>query len=174
LPPQAQLARRLAEAGCRVLVSTLIDRRAEWSGNTHQTHREFIYRQAYFMGRHIIGYEVQKVLAAIDYFERQQPDGKAKARLPVGVAGWGEGALVAFYSAASDQRIESTLVSGYFAPRESLWTEPVYRNVWGLLHQYGDAELAFLMAQRALTIEACRGPEVPGPVQLHVHQRARP
>ena len=35
---------------------------------TNQPHREFIYRMAYEMGRHIIGYEVQKVLAAVDWF----------------------------------------------------------------------------------------------------------
>ena len=71
--PQLQIARRLVEAGCRVLVPTLISRESTWSGNprirmTNQTHREFIYRQAYFMGRHLIGYEVQKVRAAMDYF----------------------------------------------------------------------------------------------------------
>ena len=52
----------------------MIDRHRGWSGDpdikmTDQPHREWIYRQAYQMGRHIIGYEVQKVLAAVDWFE---------------------------------------------------------------------------------------------------------
>ena len=37
---------------------------------TNQPHREFIYRQAFEMGRHIIGYEVEKVQAAVDEFEQ--------------------------------------------------------------------------------------------------------
>jgi hypothetical protein len=36
-----------------------------------QTYREWIYRQAFHMGRHIIGYEVQKVLAAVDWLEKR-------------------------------------------------------------------------------------------------------
>ncbi len=74
LAPESQFARRLAESGCRVLIPTLIDRarhchRGGWlRGRTNQPHREFIYRQAFEMGRHIIGYEVQKILAAVDWF----------------------------------------------------------------------------------------------------------
>ena len=32
------------------------------------TNREFLYRAAFEMGRHLIGYEVQKVLAGVDWF----------------------------------------------------------------------------------------------------------
>ena len=166
-PPRLQAARILGEAGCRVLVPALIDRKDTWSGNprvrmSNQTHREFIYRQAYFMGRHLLGYEVQKVLAALDYFSRHR-SGPAGQDTPLGVAGQGEGGLVAFYSAALDSRVRATLVSGYFQQRERVWQEPVYRNVWGLLQEFGDAEIASLIAPRALVVEASRGPEVPGP-----------
>ncbi len=101
VPPQAQFARRLAEQGCLVLIPSLINRACTWSGNeqigkmTNLSHREYIYRMAYEIGRHIIGYEVQKVLAAVDWFSECQP-----AR-PIGVMGYGEGGLLAFYSAAS-------------------------------------------------------------------------
>ena len=166
-PPRLQAARILGEAGCRVLVPVLIDRGNTWSGNprvrmSNQAHREFIYRQAYFMGRHILGFEVQKVLAALDYFSRG-PSGSAGENLPLAVAGHGEGGLVALYSAALDPRVRATLVSGYFQQRERVWREPVYRNVWGLLQEFGDAEIASLVAPRALVVEACRGPDVPGP-----------
>ena len=73
--PKLQFARRLAENGCQVFVPTLIDRQDTWSGSatlsrfTNQPHREWIYRQAFEMGRHIIGYEVQKVLARWTGFE---------------------------------------------------------------------------------------------------------
>ena len=163
LPAEAQFARRLAENGCLVLVPTLIDRKDTWSGNsafdafTNISHREFIYRMAYEIGRHIIGYEVQKVLAAVDWFSRD------KTSLPTGVIGYGEGGLVALYSAAADTRIDAAVVSGYFQSRQDVWKEPLYRNVWTLLQEFGDAELASLISPRGLIVEASRGPEISGP-----------
>ena len=50
---------------------------------TNQPHREFIYRMAYEMGRHIIGYEVQKVLAAVDWFTREKASHAAPSAWPV-------------------------------------------------------------------------------------------
>ena len=41
---------------------------AKLKKQTNIPHREFIYRMAYEMGRTLIGYEVQKVLAAVDWF----------------------------------------------------------------------------------------------------------
>jgi dienelactone hydrolase len=164
LDPAEQFARRLAENGCEVLIPVLIDRQDTWSGipgirMTNQPHREWIYRMSFEVGRHIIGYEVQKVLAAVDWFTREN----ATRSLPIGVAGYGEGGLVALYSAALDPRVRATAVSGYFQSRQGLWTEPVYRDVWGLLSEFGDAELASLIAPRALIVEASRGPQVDGP-----------
>jgi dienelactone hydrolase len=83
------------------------------------------------MGRHIIGYEVQKVLAAVDYFASRNQAGVDK-KIAIGIAGYGEGGLVALYSAAVDERVTAALVSGYFQQREKVWQEPVYRNVWAL------------------------------------------
>lgn len=178
LEPAAQYARRLAENGCRVYVPTLIDRACEWSGNprllmTNQTHREWIYRMSYEAGRHIIGYEVLKVLAAADQLARMAGDGSS-GRLPLGVIGWGEGGLIAYYAAALDMRFDATMVSGYFRSRQEIWAEPVYRNIWGLLHEFGDAEIARLIAPRKLIIEACRGPEIAGPPQRGDQQQAAP
>ena len=159
IKPESQFARSLAENGFEVVVPVLIDRTSRWSGHpdirmTDQSHREWIYRQAFHMGRHIIGYEVQKVLAAVDWFRERNANGR------IGVAGYGEGGLIAFYSAAVDSRIESALVSGYFDSRQAVWSEPIYRNVWALLHEFGDAEIASLLAPRALTVEFSSVPEV--------------
>ena len=72
IPPESQFARQAAQNRLQVLVPTLISREDTWSGNeelnrfTNQPHREWIYRQAFELGRHIIGYEVQKVLAAVE------------------------------------------------------------------------------------------------------------
>jgi hypothetical protein len=160
--PEAQFARRLAENGFEVVVPVMIDRTTRWSGRpeirmTDQSHREWIYRQAFHMGRHVIGYEVQKVLAVVDWFE-QKRDSPGK----VGVAGYAEGGLVAFYAAAVDTRIDAALVSGYFDSRQHVSSEPIYRNVWGLLREFGDAELASLIAPRALVVEYSSVPEVTG------------
>ncbi len=159
IPAESQYARRLAESGCRVVVPTIISRERgqfEWNGRRPDlTNREFLYRSAFELGRHLIGYEVQKVLAAVDWFQQD-----TLSELPVGVIGWGEGGLLALYSAALDPRIDATLVSGYFEPRENLWQEPIDRNVFGLLEQFGDAELASMVAPRALIIEAAKGPEL--------------
>ena len=161
---EQQFARRLAEAGCEVFIPVLINRSDRLSGNaelnrfTNQPHREWIYRQAYQMGRHIIGYEVQKVLALVDWIRSH---GNPGAKL--GLAGYGEGALLTLYSAALDPRIDAALVSGYFAARESLWEEPIYRNVFGLLREFGDAELAGMVAPRALVVEYSVPPLLEGP-----------
>ena len=49
-------------------------------------------------------------------------------------------------------------MSGYFEPREEIWKEPIDRNVFGLLEQFGDAELAAMAAPRPVIVEASAGP----------------
>src|SRR5262249_50747664 len=145
--PASQYARRLARSGCRVLIPTLIGRDI-----THRQipDRESIYRSAFELGRHPIGYEVQKVLAGVDWFAKDAKGGDPK----VGVIGWGEGALIALYASALDPRIDAACVSGYLDDRRDVWREPVDRNVFGLLEAFGDAELATLVAPRPLIVEA--------------------
>ncbi len=150
LPPGQQYARRLAGSGCRVVVPLLVNRAEKMS---KLTNREYLYRSAFEMGRHLIGYEVQQSLAVVDWFTRRWGD------TPIGIIGWGEGGLIALYSAAVDMRIDAACVSGYFDSRQNIWQEPIDRNVFGLLEQFGDAELASLIAPRALIIDAARGPE---------------
>src|SRR5262245_45071319 len=139
----------LARHGCRVLVPTLIDRDDSLSSNaklgkvTNIPHREFIHRMAYEMGRSLTGYEVQKVLAAVDWF---LGDGTPQTReTPIGIIGYGDGGMLALYAAALDDRISTCGVSAYFAPREKIADEPIDRNVWGRLNEFGDAELALLI-----------------------------
>lgn len=175
LPEAERFAARLAASGCRVLIPTLVDRQTDLHERrpphrpSRIPHREFLYRSAFELGRHIVGYEVQQILAGVDWFQRTAGD----AALPIGVAGWGEGGGLALYAAALDTRINSTLVSGYFDDRRTVWQQPLDRNVFALLEQFGDAELAAMVAPRALTIEAARAPayELPagtgaGPARL--------
>lgn len=164
-PPDLQLARRFAEAGCEVVVPVLIDRKCTWSGNpvlgrmTNQPHREFLYRQGFELGRHLLGIEVQKVEAALDALA-DGPNGK---RGPLVVAGHGEGGLVALFAAALDPRVELAILSGCFGPREGVWQEPIYRNVFGFLREFGDAEVASLVFPRGLHVQNRPGPRVDGP-----------
>lgn len=206
VPDESQIARRLIANKVEVLIPTLVSRKKLETDDARlkrsdQTKREWLYRQAFHMGRHIIGYEVQKVLAAVDWLEvrHQQahaswtrprapiripdPDdaeppkspsdlklsnlsyavGRAtRSQEPIGVAGYGEGALIAFYAAAVDTRIDATLVSGYFDSREDVWSQPIYRNVWSLLKRFGDAEIASLILPRKLIIEYSESPTIVG------------
>ena len=101
----------------------------------------------------MVGYELQKVLAVVDWFDSQH------ASTPIGVIGWGEGGLLSLYAGASDTRIDAVCVSGYFDSRQEIWREPLDRNIFGLLEQFGDAELATMIAPRHLVIEAAMSPE---------------
>jgi dienelactone hydrolase len=161
VPPDSQVVRRLAESGCDVVVPALIERTvASRNGRAKLTSREFVYRSAFELGRHLVGYEVQKVLALVDILSR--PDAAkagSRAKKTIGVFGYGEGAEIALFAAALDPRIDAVCVSGYFDDRKDVWRQPVDRNIFGLLEQFGDAEVASLVVPRPLIIEAAKGPE---------------
>jgi dienelactone hydrolase len=167
VPAESQYARRLAESGCRVLVPVLIDRQmkrrtnADGEGGGTLTSREFLYRSAFELGRHLIGYELQKVLAGVDWFVKDA--GRATTR--IGVMGWGEGGMLALLAGALDPRIDATCVSGYFGDQQTIWKQPIDRNVSSLLDEFGDAELAAMVAPRKLIIEPRSGPELVLPGQ---------
>lgn len=166
VPAESQFARHLAESGYQVIVPVIISRtRLFGIDEKQQSYREWLYRQAYHMGKHIIGYEVQKVLAAVDWIKKNNPDHH------VGVAGYGEGGLLAFYSAAIDTRIGAALVSGYFTNRQRVWDEPIYRNVWRLLRDFGDAEIASMIAPRGLVVEYSRAPVLTDEIKDHAARK---
>jgi len=135
----------LAQSGCQVLVLRLVPR-AENEFKLSQ--REWVHRSAFLLGRTLTGYEVLKVQSAIDYLQTNRT-----SQRPLGIVGHGEGGRIALFSAALDERIDAALVSGAFGPREQLWKEPADRNLFGLLREFGDAELAGLVAPRPLVIE---------------------
>jgi hypothetical protein len=150
--PEKLGGRFLLGDGLEVVIPALISRDSEFSTNdkfgvkTNCSHREWVHRQSYELGRHLIGYEVQKALAVVDWF-KAQPE-----QVPVVVAGEIEGAMIALYAAAADERIDAVSVQGWFGPRENLWTHPLDHNVFGLLKDFGDAELASLVFPRKLAV----------------------
>lgn len=159
VPKESQFARRLAENGCRVVVPTLIDRKDDFSGNaklnrwTNQPHREFVYRMAYEMGRHVIGYEVQKVLAVVDWFSRQHLG-------LVAVVGCGEGGLIAENCAAVDTHV---VAYGNWYPGDDGWQQPIYRNVWADHREVGPSGRSLLNWPRPGGSGDLEVPQVAGP-----------
>lgn len=170
--PEKLMDGLLVTTGCEVVIPTLISRDSDFSTNerfgvkTNIPHREWIYRQSYELGRHLIGYEVQKALSVVDWF-KAQPD-----QVPVLIAGIGEGGMIAMHAAAIDERIDAAYVWGYFGPREKVWQEPIYRNVSGLLRDFGDAEIASLIAPRPLAIHHLGFPQLAGPPVAKSGERA--
>ncbi|MEZ6118295.1 MAG: dienelactone hydrolase family protein [Pirellulaceae bacterium] len=156
VPAVSRFPIKLVQAGCRVVIPVTVSRqRKQFSWNGHEpdlTNREFLYRSAFELGRHLIGYELHATLAAVDIFQQQTPD------LPVAVAGWGDGGMLALYAGAVDSRVSAVWCSGYFDQRETMWREPIDRNVFGRLTRFGDAELAAMCANRLLIIESADGP----------------
>ncbi len=156
----SQAARLLAENGFELVLPVTVSREKVRTDDkqlqaSDQTNREWIYRQAFHMGRHVIGYEAQTIMAAVDWLRSRHGEG-----MKIGVSGYAEGGLVAFYTAAIDLRIDAALVSGYFDSRQKVWAEPIYRNVWGLLREFGDAEIASLILPRTLIIEHSPAPTI--------------
>jgi dienelactone hydrolase len=169
LLPAHQFARRLAEAGCRVIVPSLVDRSDTFSGlpgvrRLRQSQRETLWRAAYEMGRTVQGYEAQKVLAAVDWLSAQSKRTGRPAR--IAVAGYGEGGMLACFAGALDPRVDLVAVSGYQV-NPNLHEEPIYRNVWSLADEFGAGEIAGLIAPRQLVWEHGQYPvaEYPKPGQ---------
>lgn len=167
---EVQMARLYAEQGMRVVVLMLIDRSDSAAGDpsiamTNMPNREWIHRQAFTMGRTIIGFEVQKVLAAVEWL-RSRREGI------VGISGYGEGGLIALYAGACDESaIKAVEVSGYFKSRQQTWSEPLYRDLWGLLTEFGDAEIATLISPGTLIIDGCPEPKIEGAPPAHAKEK---
>lgn len=162
LTGQQQIGLRFASAGFRLVIPTTLSRTPFRGENgedpavvkSDQTNREWIYRQAFQMGRHPLGYEIQSVLAATDWLRSESLADTITA------AGWGEGGRVALYAAALDERIDHAFVSGAFAPRQKAWAEPIDRNLFGLLPDFADAAVAAMIFPRPLLIEHTEFPAV--------------
>lgn len=156
------VAREFAMQNVDVICPAQINRQSLFSAHpdirrTNMTHREYVYRLGFNLGRHIIGYEVQRVLALLNSWDPTD-------ELPIVLVGSGEGAVIAQYVAAlAPDKIDAVVLHGYFGPRENVWQEPIYRNVWNQLSEFGDAEIASLIAPTPLIIEAGKAPQIAGP-----------
>ena len=164
LPAPVAPALQLAQQGIQVIIPALISRRQDYSGSvllqifTNQPHREWIYRQGFNLGYHMIGFELAKIASCIDWLMQQD------SKTPVAIAGYGEGGMLALYTAALDNRVNLLMTSGFGGSFDELWQEPVYRNQHGLLLHAGGAELLAMAAQHAtVLVEYSQSPPVTNP-----------
>lgn len=159
LDEEEQIARRLAEQGFIVCMPSLVSRSREKRRNADLTNREYLYRSAFVLGKHLIGYEVQQVLTLVNALKSPRND-RNSGTAKVGIIGYGEGGMIAQYAAAIDPRIDAVCVSGYFDDRTTIWEQPLDRNVFGLLNEFGDAELRAMIAPRPFILDLGEAPEL--------------
>src|SRR5690606_18946669 len=112
----------------------------------------------------IIGNELLKIRAAINWIESHHTQDK----VPIGIIGDGVGALLCIFTAALDIRDQVSAVCEYFSSIDSLWKEPIYRNLFGFSKEFGDAEVASLIVTRSLIVIHSEFPKIVDPVKSAV------
>jgi dienelactone hydrolase len=117
--------------------------------------RHVLHRLAFITGRTLTGLEVDQVRALVRHLGSRADVDAAR----IGALGHGQGGMTALYAAALDERIQLAAVSGYFAARESCWREPVDHMIYGQLLEFGDAEVAALIAPRRLVLDSAASKE---------------
>lgn len=161
-PARHQHVLQLARNGVTVVVPALVSRKeyvvAKAQTNEPpkplgQSRREWLHRQSFHMGRHLLGYEAQAVLSATDILL------KADSAQKVFCGGYGEGGLVALLAAAADERILGTMASGYLGQEVPSWEQPLFRNIQAFESELGLSGLMRLQQGRPLLIHAVGGPE---------------
>lgn len=151
IPEERQHARRFANMGFRVIVPAIISREmTRRRGRANLTNREYLYRSAFEMGRHIAGYEVQKILAAIDWFDKKDP------KSVLSVSGVGEGGLLAFYAAALDTRIDAVMLDDFLGNKIPMWNQPISRSLFGLENEFGEEQVFSLIAAKLIEIRVSK------------------
>jgi hypothetical protein len=162
----------LAKQGCHVFVPIVLDRQTSESlmllgeRKTDLMHREYIYRQAFEVGRSVAGYEVSTVMALISRLTNTplNPFGMFQnlrtRHINLAILGSKSGAQTALLAGALSREIDTTVIADYFGDRRSMWQESTENNTWGRLDEFGDAELArMILPERRLIIEASENDE---------------
>lgn len=143
--------RELLGRGIAVAIPEMVERRADHPLSAKaggHDRRLMLWRLGFLVGRTLVGIEVQQVMALADFLAAQPEIDSNK----IGVWGEGQGGMTALYAAAVDERLATATVQGYFEQREDSWKEPIDRVIYGQLNEFGDAEVAALIAPRPLTV----------------------
>ncbi len=159
IEPNEQLARRLAARGFRVFVPALINRQVGKRGRRASLVARSFLAASLYTDLPLKWAATSLVMSCSKSWHWSTTSRLSRANSTIGLP-LGEGGLLALTAAAVDTRIDLTFVDGYFGPREELWKEPIDRNLFGLLNEFGDAELAALIFPRELQIQFHAGPSV--------------
>lgn len=119
--------------------------------------RELLSRLGFIVDRPLVGLEVQQVLALRDYLMKRF--GTRKER--IGLLGMRQGGMTALYAAAVDGHFGAVSIVDYFQQRETCWKEPVDRMLYGQLKEFGDAEIAGLIAPAPLDVISTVDSQIP-------------
>ncbi len=161
LPEHCPEMFEFAAAGADVLVPVQLRRDAPpppapggWA--KHMSEREWIRRMGFPLGRHPLGFEVQKVIAAVDWWKQRHREA------PVFAVGASDGAWVAQFAAILEPRIARVeALDGSIEPADPL-QQPLDRIVSGLSRFFGDEDLRGLLRSRLAAV-----PRLPAkPVRL--------
>ncbi len=110
--------------------------------------RTILWRASFIIGRTLVGLEVQQVLALRAFLSKTPEIDSGR----IAVLGERQGGMTALYAGAVDDRFSAAAAVDYFDQREGCWQEPVDRVLYGQLNEFGDAEIAALIAPRPLWI----------------------
>jgi dienelactone hydrolase len=136
----------------------------------HIDRRQLLYRLGFIVGRTLVGLEVQQTLALDTYLVSRF----LLSTQQVAVLGEGQGGMAALYAGAVDGGFGGAAVVNYFQQRERCWEEPVDRMLYGQLNEFGDAEIAALVAPQPLAvIHTAGGPTPPARVQAELARAKR-
>src|ERR1019366_3535664 len=119
--------------------------------------RRVLWRAGFIVGRTMVGLEVQQAVALRQYLSTR---GEV-AEKPVALMGDEQGGMTALYAAAVDERFAGLASLDFFQQRENCWQEPVDRTINGQLNEFGDAEVAALIAPRPLFIGSSTANAIP-------------
>jgi hypothetical protein len=141
----------LLERNVAVTVPVMAERRDDHpicrqAGNKDR--RRVLWRAGFIVGRTLVGLEVQQVLALRGFLSSRREINPRQ----IAVIGEGQGGMTALYAGAVDEIFAIVASLDYFQQRENCWQEPVDRVLYGQLNEFGDAEVAALIAPRPLWI----------------------
>jgi len=158
------IGKKFLEKGCAVICPVFINHQEWWSGNPIVTnpssgvvqtnlldHRRWLFQQGYHVGKQLIGDETAEIIACVNFLST---DSRILTN-SIGVVGrdFDTGAS-AFFAGALEDKIQAVLLSGYFNQRTDIWKEYIEHQLFGFLKEFGDAEIASLIAPRGLIIES--------------------
>jgi dienelactone hydrolase len=127
------------------------------------TGRDMLHKKAVIAGSTLMGLEIAKIQRAVDYLQSLPEVDPTR----IGMYGLSKGGHYTLYTAPLETRIKAAVVSGWFNHRKRKLLAPkvgpgmfflthTHRSEYylpDLLARFGDAELAWMIAPRALMIE---------------------